>query len=250
MSILNDGSATPTDQKSPWVQPGFIAAAAVVALLVLLGIILAVTSGPQAGTKDAVTPAPAPTPAPAARTNPDASVCGLPAGSAAVPSQAPTAKWELVGGVAAPTAPKTIGPGTVQNGLRSCFAHSPTGALYAAVNVIAMTASDAQREGFVRKLTVPGVGRDRALANLGPSSNASTALQVAGFTINDYRKSSAVVDLAFRVDTGNSAGYVHLPLAMRWLEGDWKLALPDTGKPFDGMSRMPSLSSYVAWKGA
>lgn len=244
--MLNNETAS-TPDKSPWAQPGFIAAAAVIALLVLLGLILAVTGGSNG---DAHPSTPAPSAAKPSVRNANASVCGLPAGNAAVPTTAPRAKWELVEGVAAPTAPTTLGPGRVDGGLRSCFAHSPTGALYAAVNVIAMTASDANRKSFVRRLTVPGEGRDRALQNLGPNSDPSTALQVAGFAVNDYRNNSAVVDLAFRVDTGNAAGYVHLPLAMRWLDGDWKLAVPDTGQPFDGMTRAPSLAGYVAWKGA
>lgn len=247
--MLNNQTVRTPDHKSPWVQPGFIAATAIIALLVVLGLILAVTGDSdedaKSGTANRAPAAPA---APVAR-DPDASVCGLPAGDTSVPTKAPRTEWDLVGSVAAPTATTTLGPGKVTSGLRSCFAHSPTGALYAAVNVIAMTASADHREAFVRRLTVPGVGRDRALSNLGPDSDATT-LQVAGFSLSDYRTRSAVVDLAFRVDTGNAAGYTHLPLALRWLDGDWKLALPDTGRPFDGMARLPSLTGYTPWKGA
>jgi hypothetical protein len=248
--MIDDGAPSPTHEKSAWLQPGFIAAAAVVTLVILLGLILALTGGSDgdAGGGSTSPPAAPATPQGSGQKT-DASVCGLPAGDNTVPTKPPPGKWELVGRVAVPTAVKSVGPGTVRNGLRSCFVHSPTGALYAAVNVIAMTASDAQREAFLRRLTAPGVGRDRALSNLGPSSDAtSTGLQVAGYSISDYRPSSVVVDLAFRVDKGNAAGYVHLPLALRWLDGDWKLAVPDTGQPFNGMARLPSLAGYVTWK--
>lgn len=249
--MINNGSADRADEKSTWTQPGFIAAAAVVAIIVLLGIILAFTGGSESDALAPTTPSPAPVSGTAPAADPDASACGLPPGSQSVPTATPRARWELVGQVAAPTAPNTVGPAKVERGLRSCFARSPKGALFAAVNVIAMTADPKRREIFVRNLTVPGIGRDRALAQRSSDApNASTALQVVGFQIRDYLKDSAVVDLAFRVDTGNQAGTVHLPLAMRWLDGDWKLALPDTGQPFDGMARLPSTDGYIAWKGA
>lgn len=247
--------ASAADAKSPWTRPGFIAAAAIVAIILILGVVIAFSggSGDERPGRDSRAPAPAAS-SPTPRGDADASVCGLDAGDQAVPTSAPRATWQLVRRFAAPTAPKSAGPGRIDDGLRSCFAHSPVGALYAAVNVIAMTASDDLRAPFIRQLTVPGVGRDRAIASLGqePSSaqNASTALQVAGFAIKDYRPRSAAVDLAFRVDSGTSAGYVHLALALRWLAGDWKLALPDTGQPFDGMARISDLTGYVPWRGA
>lgn len=252
--MTNNRSADTADEKSAWTQPGFIAAAAVVALIALLGIILAFSGDPKGEAQiPAAQPPSSDTGSPSASADPDESACALPAGSQVVPTEAPQTRWELVGQIATPAAPKTIGPARIERGLRSCFAHSPKGALYAAVNVIAMTADPRRREAFIRKLTVPGIGRDRALVELGRSSdaeNATTALQVAGFKVTDYRDDSAVVDLAFRVDNGSRAGTVHLPLALRWLDGDWKLALPDTGQPFDGMTRLPSTSGYVPWKGA
>jgi hypothetical protein len=249
----NNSHRGTADAKNRWTSPGFIAAGAVVVLIVILGVILPLTGGSnvhQPGRADTSSPPHAQAPVSEA----DTSICGLDAGVPAVPNNPPRARWELVGQMAAPSAPTTKGPGRVDNGLRSCFAHSPVGALYAAVNVVAMTASDDLRAPFIRRLTVPGVGRDRAIATLGqePSTaqDASTVLQVAGFSIKDYRKRAALVDLAFRVNTNNAAGYVHLPLAMRWLDRDWKLALPDTGQPFEGMARIPNLTGYVPWKGA
>lgn len=253
--MFNSARAETADERSPWTQPGFLAAAAVVGIIVVLGVVLALTGGSD---RTAQTPAPG-APAPATTTtrpvsaDPDASVCGLPAGDQSVLSEPPATKWELVGKVAAPTAPDTIGPKVIEDGLRSCFAHSATGALYAAVNAIAMTASSTLRERFVRKLVVPGVGRDRSLEILREESGATdqdTSLQVAGFAITDSKKRSAVIDLAFHVDNASSAAFTHLELAMRWEDGDWKLSVPDTGQPFDGMERITSLAGYASWSGA
>ena len=247
------GTADAAEERSPWTQPGFIAAAAVVLTIVLLGLVLAFTGGSDGQAQNPVAPPPQAAPnAPTA--DADASVCGLPAGSQSVPVDRTC--HEVGARRTHRDADRADHPRAGEGrrtDCRSCFAHSPTGALYAAVNVIAMTADPDQRGAFIRQLTVPGVGRQRALAELARSSDAeneATVLQVSGFRIADYRNRAVVVDLAFRVDNGSQAGNVHLPLALRWLDGDWKLALPDTGQPFDGMARLSTTSGYVPWKGA
>ena len=63
--------------------------------------------------------------------------CHLPAGNQTVPVTAPSSSWTLVGAMAAPNAPGSFGPQKVQNGLRVCFAHNPTGALYALASFFA-----------------------------------------------------------------------------------------------------------------
>ena len=70
--------------------------------------------------------------APAARRRPRGASCLL--GDQTVPVTPPAdTEWELVGRVVAPTAPEVYGP-AVTDPVRSCFARTPTGALYAAVN--------------------------------------------------------------------------------------------------------------------
>ena len=60
-----------------------------------------------------------------------------------------------------------------------------------------------------------------------------------------------MIDLALRIVSRDRTGLVHVPVALRWEGGDWKLAVPDTGLPFDAMTRIPSLGDdYIAWSGA
>lgn len=245
----NDESA------SPWTQKGFIAAAIVVGLLVILGAVLVFT-GPSDG-DDRAAPKPRPT-ANSASTSPAASrptsdsACGLPAGDQSVPRTAPPqAAWELVGAIAAPAAPGTYGPGETKDGLRSCFAHSPTGALYAAANFLATTSVPQQREPLIRELAAAGSGREAALAALageGDQQSNGSGTEIVGFTFLSYDSSSTTVDLALRgFSTSGSGGFAHLPLTLRWEEGEWKVALPEDGDLGRSIQGIPDLTGYVPW---
>lgn len=237
------------DGTSTWTQPRFVIAAVIVALIAVFGVVLAVT-GPADGDEE---PAPRadPTSAPPTAEATSDSTCGLEPGDQTIPVIAPpNTDWELVGTVAAPTAPDTIGPGVIDEGLRSCFAHSPLGALYAAVNIVALTTVPEQREAIARELAVPGAGRDRALELLasspGPSAT-SPPFQVAGYAFLNYDEASTVVDLALR---GANGGFAHLPVTLRWQGGDWKVVVPPDGDLASGVQAVPDLTGYTPWTGA
>lgn len=242
--MANNRSPGAPDDESPWKKPGFIAAATIVTLLVLLGVILAFTGG------DEPRHAP-PTRQPATATDPSA--CSLEAGSQDIPSNPPRAKWELVGRMAAPMAPNEFGPRKRAAGIRSCFSHSPTGALYASVNAVATATDPKLWKGLARDLVAKGPGRDRALQDVAGEQAAptSSAIQIAGFSFRTYAQETATISLALRVDAGaQSAFFARLPMRMAWEDGDWKLAIADNGDPFADLSRIPDLSGYVAWSGA
>jgi hypothetical protein len=238
---------------SPWTQRRFLASAGVLALIVVLGIAAVLLPG---GGKDPAPAAPAETTttvAGAAGADPAASVCGLPAGDQKVPKAAPKdTRWELVGTMAAPTAPKTLGPGKSTGGLRSCFAHSPTGALYAGINFIALTANDSTRDAAAEALLSKGTGRDAALSdNAGSEAADGTRMQVAGFRFLSYDTSTAVIDLALRIFVPpTQATYLHFPATMRWQDGDWKLVAPPDGQVYGGMQPVADLTGYLPWSGA
>ncbi len=250
MPSPNEDDAT----RNPLTQPAFLASGVVVALIVVLGLVL-IFSGSDGGSEAANTPPKqtTPTTTPNAKAASDSS-CGLPPGDQEVPTQPPTGtRWELVGRMAAPTAASVHGPKLVDEGLRTCFAHSPVGALYASVNVVATTTDPALWERLVRKLAVEGQGRDRALEELDSESAAeveNTKIQVAGFSFTSYESSAAVINLAFQADSGDAAGFLQLPVSLRWADGDWKFTVADNGDPFTGLGQIPDLSNYVEWSGA
>ena len=246
---------------SPWKQRGFVAAAGLVGAVAAAGAVLLV-GGTGAGEPAAVAAAPAAVPAAPEPAAPEpvaaqqSSACGLPDGPQEVPYAAPAGgRWELVGRTAAPTAPGLFGPERTTDALRSCYAHSPTGALHAAAGAFAATGVPAMVEPLVRELTAAGPGRDAALRRLaaeglGSGESSDGGAQVAGFDVVDYAGSSATVDLAFRVVTGDGrSGYVSWPVDLRWEDGDWKLVLdPDGG--FPRPQQLPGLAGYTPWAGA
>lgn len=246
--MSNGSPAETADDKSPWTQPRFVASAVVVGLIVVLGLVF-ILIGPGGGAESpgVVTPPPA-------SSTSSSSACDLPDGDQSVPTGAPAdTRWELVGRMVAPTSPTTIGPKHRIRGIRSCFARSPLGALYAAVNVVA-TASDPDRwEGLARELAAPGRGRSRALSEVADQAAAPddrTRMQVAGFSFTTYDRSAAVISIAFRVDTGATAFTAYLPMSLKWQKGDWRFVIADNGDPFAGLGRIPDLTGYVLWSGA
>jgi len=234
--------------RRPWAQPRFLVAAAALALLLAAAVVLAVLPAqPDAPTAQPTPAAPAPTTDQAAEGAP--SVCGLPEGDQTVPVVPPTAtSWDLVGTMAAPSAPDTFGPGMDEAGLRSCYARSPLGALYAATGFLAATTEPSLRLPAVQALTLDNPGRARAIDLLTGTDPGATGsgVQVAGFSFLNYDATSAVIDVALRAD----GAAVHLPISVRWEAGDWKVVLPDTGQPYEAIQPLPSLTGYAPWSGA
>lgn len=236
---------TMNEDQNPLTKPKFIISAVVVAIIVALGIILALLPrGAWTPTADPSSAGPATAskqPSAAA----EASICGLPSGDQAKPATAPIdTKWELVGKIAAPTSPTQYGPGkTEANGLRSCFAHSPTGALYAASNIAVLSATGKARLVY-EQLAVPGPERDALLNQPEPQETSAVTAQIAGFQIRSYDADRAVIVIAAK---GSNGALVSVPVPLQWNGGDWKVVVPATGST--GGGQISDLSGFIAWSG-
>jgi hypothetical protein len=249
-------STESTTESNPFTKPGFIIAATLVVALIAATIVIFLLPKGQGNAQPAPAPAESSSSA-AASLSPSegdgGSVCGLPASSEAALGTAPNTKWELVGKMATPTEPKTFGPGsTDEDGFRSCFSQSPTGALYAAANLLAMGSSGerAINQKMMDRLLLPGPGRDIAKADsesMPATAAPSSTVQFRGFVIKSYSRSAANVDIAFQTDTG-VLGHTVLPL--EWTDGDWKLAIADSGRLVNEMTQLRDLSGFIPWSGA
>ncbi len=251
---MSDPTHSDTDH-SPFTTPGFIISAAlVVALLAAVVVIFFLPKGDS--TAQAAPSASRGNAAAAPTKSADAagkSVCGLPASSETALGTAPKSTWTLIGKLAAPTDPKTVGPGVTDgDGFRSCFAHSPTGALYAAANLVALGSSDDSKVNhkMTDRLLIPGRGRDIAMAEsktMPSSANSNTSVQFRGFVIKSYSRTAANVDIAFQTSAGVLG---HAVLPMEWADGDWKLAIADSGQLINDITALSDLSSFIPWSGA
>lgn len=210
-------------------------------------------------------PASSPTPAipDSADQVPDGSVCGLPAGDQTVPITPPAADtWQLLGGQAVPYS-ATFGPAQVDDlGIGDCYAHSPTGAVFAAVGTVAALnlPIEVSNPLEVMDRRVAPVGevylevrsqaeRDvAASADRMPSDDASAVpVALLGFTVTDYTPQRAIVTLAVSVgDPARPENYLQamMPVAMSWHGGDWKLVYTAAM-----LSPQPVVSpdQYVRW---
>lgn len=236
---------TVNEDQNPLTQPKFIISAVVVAIIVALGIILALV--PKGG--ETPTAEPSNSGSSTASAQPSeaaaASVCGLPSGDQAKPATTSTdTKWELIGKIAAPTSPTQYGPGkTEDNGLRSCFAHSPTGALYAGANMIVL-GSSGRPDLLAQNLVVEGPERDKMLSEPPTSAPTTAAFQIAGYKVVDYSGDRAVIEYGLTAANG-SVGSV--PVAMQWQGGDWKWVLPATGMA--EARQLSDLNGFISWAG-
>lgn len=176
-------------ERSPFTKPGFIISAALV--VALIAAVVLIFFLPKADSTAQPAPASSASASSAPSKSADAagkSVCGLPSSTETALGTAPKSKWELVGKMAAPTDPKTFGPGVTDgDGFRSCFANSPTGALYAAANMIALGSSGTQDElKLAEMILVPGPGRDAAIKAAKTRTSAAGSgetAQVSGFLL-------------------------------------------------------------------
>lgn len=176
--------------------------------------------------------------------------CGLPDGDQTPPSdKAPTADgWEVSRRAVVPRS-SAYGPAkTDADGFRHCFAHSPTGAVYAAYNVIAALADQSKAAGTVGKLMVPGRDTDALLREVRKETADTTSSppQIAGYRVIDASRDRVTVMLAMPVQTE----YMSATFTLTWQAGDWRLVPPsDGGSVGTPYAQHRTLNDFVAWSG-
>ena len=245
---MADSSSNDSTSGGPWSQRGFVAAAAFLGIVIVAAVgILLIGPGDSGDSGGGTRPQGGNNGKPGATADSAASVCGLKAGSHEIPQTPPDAKWELVGKVAAPSGP--AGPGEKKGKLRSCYAHSPTGALFAAANFIAVASVANTDDEVIRALTADTAARN-ALPDEAAGNGSGSRAQVAGFRIVGASANDVTVELAFNVTTSDGRqGVVGMSLPFRWEKGDWKFVIASTADPYNTQP-LDSTSGFIPWSGA
>jgi hypothetical protein len=252
-----------TQEKSPY-GAGFVAACIVVGAVLLCGLLILVaglgsSGSAKASTQQPLDAAPAaqaandPASAPAAPASTvdraQAGGCGLPEGDQAIPDKAPSVdSWEVSRRIVVPRS-SAYGPRTTDaDGFRHCFAHSPTGALYAAYSAIAAIADQSKVVPTARKLMVPGAATDSLIQEL-TAEDASTdlsSIQPVGYRVVDSAPERVTVMLAFPVESV----YMSATLTLVWYQGDWRVQPPASGEAVGApFAQHRDLADFVNWSG-
>ena len=264
-----------TEPSSPWEGRGFVASAIIVGAVVVCVVIWLVAGGGggDPSTQPSTTPSvveptdqptdepsepPAtpgepttqPTPPPV---NTGTGGCKNKSPDLRIPRAAPPAvNWQFETDMLIPLQAQGGPASTDGNGLRHCFAHSPTGAVLAAMVTLGQIRNPDLTEAVLRERIAPGVGRTRALSAVRSSPtprNTGETSQFTGFKVIDYLPNRTIVSIAVRIDSQKVAA---LPVTLLWTGGDWKLVLQPDGS-FNGEVApdvLQSLEGYVRFGGA
>lgn len=227
-----------------------IGAVVVIGVVVALGIWLAVTAdddepAPAAQSSTSVAPAAAtPTTAGTAA----AAECPELATSTEIPTAPPKADWQIVYTAALPFS-LTAGPAVIVGDTARCFARSPEGALFAAVQITTRYFLARDGETVAREQTVPGPGQEALLTALKQRgwspARPGEVCQLAGFDFASYAPERAVISFATRC--GKSLQLTQTTVA--WSGTDWRVELQPDGSESPTSSVLPDLRGMTPWAG-
>ncbi|MEU4391134.1 hypothetical protein [Kribbella sp. NPDC023855] len=171
------------------------------------------------------------------------------------PKTAPTAvTWEFEADMLIPLQQEG-GPAVMNSaGVRSCFAHSPTGAVLAAMVTLGQIRNPDLTMAVLQERFVANQGRRVALTEgsaTPPTQSPETPrmAQFTGFKVIDYLPDRAIIAIAVQLDDAKVAS---LPVTMAWADGDWKGVLQTDGS-FNGEAEpdvLQTLDGYVRFGGA
>lgn len=239
-------STDSTDNRSPfniwWVVSGVLLAIVILALVVVL-----IYGGGPSGDNNA-NPTPAPTESadtgddPPDTADPSTSTCDLDDSDQDIPTTGPEANWMNEGLILIPSSPK-YGPQNITDSEWSCFAHSPTGALFAASHFVARIAGP-EYESFVSDAAVQNEALDAWLVNEDPDTHQQQpgrVAQIAGFQYQSVEPDEVIVNIGAR--QGDVEAAFRVGLVWDDSEGTWK-------GDFATSTLMPfeiDLNDYTTW---
>lgn len=169
-----------------------------------------------------------------------AGACTLPEGDQALPPEAPEVdEWTNIRGMGIPIS-EEYGPQHREGDLYSCYAHSPTGALFASVYVYA---ASGYVEGFadtwIKDGEIPGAeeseGQDQEV-------EAISTLQGYRFVAADNEQ--VTLDLALEIAVPDGTSLQSFRVVLKWEEDRWYLDPQMVPLKFSTLS---SMDGYTPW---
>lgn len=210
---------------SPQFNVWWALSAALVALVLVGGIAIGLFIGrdrnDDAQSEDVAPAQSAGTTAP----SPGNGECAVAADDQNYPVEAPDTEWKLYANVASVPTSTKYGPLKTDGDFWRCYAHSPTGALFASFNL-----SQAFVTGKVYEAAVDTpAARDIFDENSAVAETEGASVEVAGFQIESYTESEATIVLLLNVNgqLGSS------PMSLIWdsAADDWRWDVENTPPP-------------------
>lgn len=238
------------DERAWFLRPGFVISGVFLGVLVLVAVAVFASDDTDRTASRAVR-APGHAGGSSRAVATGGSRCGLPVGPTDRPVGPPDATWKLVGVVAAPSSP-VFGPAVQDGARRVCFAHSPTGALFAAANHVATIAAHGSDVPLMRDILAETHARNVLMRQNSEPDNPSDRAQIAGFHVTEVNRNFVIVDLAVRTNVSSTLAAISVP--MRWEQrpgegGDWRLMITNVDQPYS-VTAIADNSSVVTWSGA
>ncbi len=176
--------------------------------------------------------------------------CDVPPGQQAIPVSAPAGvTWRLYDTVALPFSAQA-GPTVIKGDVARCYAHTPTGALLAAVQIAVRYSLAANWQAVIAAQVMPGTGRNVYAAER-PGADVTVQAgqfgQIAGFQFVTYTSALAVVQIVVQLPSGAMQATT---MTVRWSGGDWRLQLQPDGSPGPNVQQVPNLAGFIPWAGA
>lgn len=151
-----------------------------------------------------------------------------------IPADAPTVDaWPQVNGIGVPVS-DTFGPINRDGDVWTCFAHSPTGALFAAAYIRPLTGMPAVRGEYISD--------DPALEE---GTTDANGVQLRGYKFTAYDESSVSLELVYEASTGGESGLVAFPVTVYWESDQWVVHRSDL-ESSDPKS-VTGLTGYTQW---
>lgn len=249
--MTSDNSTSP----NPYTRPGFLAAAALVTVLAIVGVVLGIISLTRDDSDAAAPSAPSalassePTPEPSETAPPStsSSVCGLEGEvTSGTVTVAPETNWKYQSTTAYPSS-ATYGPAiSDQQGIRRCFQRSPEGALFMAANAAVQGSSSVTGPDWAAYFLADGPFRESLLADATyTESSDDTRMSIVGFRMLSYEGEAARVDIAVRTATSSGTVTASAVYELIWTDGDWKLDT-STDAPIS-VAPIPDTAGYTPW---
>lgn len=168
----------------------------------------------------------------------------FPDASEEFPSSPPSIRWESIGPVTYP-ASDTAGPSPDS---ATCFAATPTGALFAAASGVAhVSTPDPSRTEYLQEALI-GPGKSEVMGP--PTWGDAQSGQVTGyrFAPASCDPNSCSIDLLVTITAPDTEAFARFPTEVRRDEGTWKLYVPGEGYANSGtVIDDPDSEGFVRW---